>query len=95
LAAPVLVLVGFFVAGAGILSQTLINVTADQALRGRVLSLFGMLFRGSPAIGALIMGFFSEYFGLRPPIVVGALLLFLVWVWFFRHGRLTEMPESQ
>jgi MFS family permease len=95
LAAPILVLVGFFVAGTGILSQTLINVVADQALRGRVLSLFGMLFRGSPAIGALIMGFFSEYFGLRPPIVVGALLLFLVWVWFFRHGRLTEMPESQ
>jgi len=95
LAAPVLVLVGFFVACAGILGQTLINVTADPALRGRVLSLFGVLFRGSPAIGALIMGFFSEYFGLRAPVVVGALLVLLVWLWFFRYGRTPRMPEAE
>ncbi len=50
------------------------QVAVDEAMRGRVLSLFGLIFRGGPALGALIMGAASELVGLQAPLAVGALL---------------------
>jgi predicted MFS family arabinose efflux permease len=43
-------------------------------MRGRALSLFGLIFRGGPALGALIMGAASEALGLQAPLAAGALL---------------------
>ena len=40
----------------GIGVQTLMQLTVDASVRGRVLSIFGLTFRGVPALGALIMG---------------------------------------
>jgi MFS family permease len=69
-------------AGSGpISSRTLIQVSVDATLRGRVLSIYGLIFRGAPALGALIMGAALEYVGLRPPSFVGALLVIAVWLW--------------
>ena len=55
--------------------------------RGRVLSLYGLIFRGGPALGALVMGGLSEVFGLRLPLAGGACLAALAWavVWSRRH----------
>ncbi len=74
---------GFALVTAGVGTQTLLQTSVDEAVRGRVLSLFGLVFRSGPAIGALIMGLASELLGLRWPLVIGALLGALAWavVW--------------
>jgi len=73
---------GFSQVVIGIGEQTLVQNASDPAMRGRVLSLYGMIGRAGPAIGALIMGALAEVFGLRWPVMGGAaiMLLFLFWL---------------
>jgi MFS family permease len=85
-AAALLVGAGYFSASVGISAQTLISIAVDETMRGRVLSLFGVCFRGSPAIGAVVMGAASEAYGLRIPVFAGAVLLFVCWLWFKRRS---------
>jgi predicted MFS family arabinose efflux permease len=68
-----------FVAGAamvitGIGAQTLIQASVDHSMSGRVMALYGMIFRAGPALGTVAMGTASTHFGLRPPLAVGAVL---------------------
>lgn len=65
---------GFGMVTAGVGTQTLLQTSVDEAVRGRVLSLFGLVFRSGPAVGALAMGLASEVAGLRWPLVIGSLL---------------------
>ena len=51
-----LLITGFAVIIAGVGEQTLLQNAVDPAMRGRVMSLYGMIGRGAPAIGAIIMG---------------------------------------
>jgi MFS family permease len=66
-------------------SQILIQNSVDGAMRGRVISLFGVVFKAGPAIGALILGVAAEHFGFRWPLIVSALLLILAWIWAGRR----------
>jgi predicted MFS family arabinose efflux permease len=61
--------------------MTLVQHSVESNMRGRVLSLYGLIFRGGPAVGALIMGYAAEQLGLRIPVVVGALLCLVLWAW--------------
>ena len=82
---------GFGMVVAGVGTQTLMQTSVDEAVRGRVLSLFGLVFRSGPAIGALLMGLVSELIGLRWPLAAGALIgavAFAV-VWR-RRGRISD-----
>ena len=57
--------------------------SVDGAIRGRVLSLYGMLHRGVPALGALLMGIMGDLIGLQPTLIGGALIFcipVLIWV---------------
>src|SRR2546430_5165483 len=68
-----------FVAGAamtitGTGAQTLIQAAVDIRMRGRIMALYGMIFRAGPAVGAVLMGSLSGHFGLRLPLAVGALV---------------------
>jgi MFS family permease len=65
---------GFGMVVAGVGTQTLMQTSVDDEVRGRVLSLFGLVFRSGPAIGALVMGVASERVGLRWPLAVGAMI---------------------
>jgi len=69
--------------GAGI--QTLLQTTINDAYRGRVLSLYGMIMRAGPAIGALCMGVLGDQIGLRWPLLMGCALCLVVWFWFYRR----------
>jgi len=66
----------------GIGEQTLVQNASDPSMRGRVMSLYGMIGRAGPAIGALIMGALAELLGLRWPVTGGAviILLFVFWL---------------
>src|SRR2546421_11552568 len=75
-----------FVAGAamtitGVGAQTLIQAAVDVRMRGRIMALYGMIFRAGPAVGAVLMGALSERFGLRLPLAIGALGSWGVWGW--------------
>jgi predicted MFS family arabinose efflux permease len=73
-----------FVAGTamvitGVGAQTLIQASTDRGMAGRVMALYGMIFRAGPALGAVVMGTASEHFGLRLPLAIGATVSCLCW----------------
>ena len=74
---------GFGMVTAGVGTQTLVQTSVDETIRGRVLSLFGLIFRSGPALGALAMGVASEWVGLRLPLAIGSLIgvLGFLYVW--------------
>ncbi len=81
-----------FVAGgamvlAGVTTQTLLQLNVAPALRGRVMSLYGLVFRSGPAIGALLMGIASEWVGLSWPVAVGASLALVAGAGFWHRYR--------
>jgi predicted MFS family arabinose efflux permease len=69
---------GVGIAASGIALQTTIHLAVEPAMRGRILSIHGVIFRGGPALGALIMGAVSEFTGLRTPVAVGAVVMLAV-----------------
>jgi hypothetical protein len=64
----------------GISIQTLLQNSASSAMVGRVLSLWGMITRAAPAMGALTYGATSEFLGLQLPVLLGCLLCSLAWL---------------
>lgn len=66
-------------------NQTLIQYAVDPALRGRVVSLYGLIARGGPAVGALLMGAAADRFGLSVPLAFGAALCLVLWLWAWRQ----------
>jgi MFS family permease len=89
-----------FVAGTamtitGVGAQTLIQAAVDVGMRGRIMALYGMIFRAGPAVGAVLMGSLSERFGLRLPLAVGALVSCGFWVWArLRQKRIAATLEA-
>ncbi|MEE8516652.1 MAG: MFS transporter [Alphaproteobacteria bacterium] len=78
---PFLALISFSTTVNNISIQSLVQNAVDGAMRGRVMSIYGMIFRGGPAIGALVMGGLSESFGLRLPIAAGGVVCLAAWLW--------------
>ena len=83
-AMPFLVVAGFSLVMQGVSVQTLIQTAVAGELRGRVLAVYGIVARGCPAIGALMLGGLSEHFGLRLPLAGGAAVCLVLWVWAAR-----------
>jgi predicted MFS family arabinose efflux permease len=99
IALPCLAIAGFGLVVSGIGAQTLVQSAVATAVRGRVMALYGMIFRGGPALGALAMGVASEHIGLRAPVAAGAILCALYWLWARPQqplvaGQLESAPES-
>ncbi|WP_158045783.1 MFS transporter [Skermanella pratensis] len=80
-AIPSLGVLGACMVVTGVGTQTLLQLSVAGEMRGRVLSLYGVIFRGGPALGALIVGVASERFGLRIPLAASAGLAVLAWLW--------------
>ncbi|NKC31577.1 MFS transporter [Roseomonas sp. BU-1] len=76
----------------GISVQTLIQSAADPGYRGRMLSLWGLITRACPALGALALGALGEVFGLRWPTLVAVLLFLGVFAWGV--ARLRRMQQE-
>jgi MFS family permease len=95
-AVPAVVVFGFCMSTAGIAIQTLVQLAADRSMRGRVMGLYGLIFRGAPAVGALSAGLASAHFGLRLPVFFGALLVIAVGVWtYLSRDRVTAALETK
>jgi predicted MFS family arabinose efflux permease len=81
-----------FVAGAamvitGVGAQTLIQASTDRAMAGRVMALYGMIFRAGPALGAVLTGTASVHFGLRLPLALGAAVSCACWALTLNRRR--------
>ncbi len=77
-------------------NQTLIQSASDTAMRGRVISNYGLVNQGLPSFGTLLSGAIAEHIGLRLPIAAGAVLLALGWLWLWRmrHGLAAIMETD-
>ncbi|HTQ35213.1 MAG TPA: MFS transporter [Stellaceae bacterium] len=63
----------------GIGAQTLIQASTERSMAGRVMALYGMIFRAGPALGAVVMGTASVHLGLRLPLAIGAIVSCICW----------------
>jgi predicted MFS family arabinose efflux permease len=79
LALPCVFIAGTAMVITGIGAQTLIQASTDRSMAGRVMALYGMIFRAGPALGAVVMGTASEHFGLRLPLAIGATVSIACW----------------
>jgi predicted MFS family arabinose efflux permease len=75
IAAPLAALLGFVAIATGIAGQTLMQLSAEEHVRGRMMSLFALLQRGVPAMAALALGALSEVIGFRIAAICTALVL--------------------
>jgi len=62
----------------GICTQTLIQQTVAENYRGRVMSLWGLIFRGVPALGVLVMGLASDYSSLSVVVLAASTIAILL-----------------
>ncbi len=99
IAVPGVAMFGFCLSSAGIAIQTIIQLSSDRAMRGRVMGLYGLIFRGAPAIGALAAGVASVHFGLRWPVIVGAVIVIGAAGWTYsKHAEIVAVvpkPETE
>ncbi len=80
-------------------TQALTQSAVDNDMRGRVMSLYLLIFRGMPAIGSVLAGHAAELYGLRATFAAGAAVCLAIWLYAMpkRHaialameGRLTR-----
>lgn len=83
-----LALVFLFFSGSGLLTQyammnTTVQHTVSDEVRGRVMSIYVLMFLGLSPIGSLQIGWLSEHFGTAIAIRVGAIIVFLFGILVF------------
>ncbi len=71
-------------------NQTLIQSAVDPHLRGRVMSVYGLIMQGVPAFGALLLGGAAEHIGLRIPVFIGGTICLGVWFIAWRQRAVLE-----
>lgn len=77
-------------------TQTLIQTAVDRHMRGRVLSIWGITFRGGPAIGSFAMGWLAEHWGFGTPVAIGGLACLAAAMVTYRHrARLAALLEAE
>jgi MFS family permease len=82
---------GFMLNGSGIIIQSLIQANVPNTIRGRVVSLYGMIWLGIPAVGAFVMGAAADFVGFRLPVAVGAGVIIVAFFWAVpRRARLRD-----
>jgi MFS family permease len=67
---------------------SLVQLVAPNEMRGRVMSIYMLAFRGAMPLGSLVSGYFATFFGAPNVIAVNGVLLFAVAVYFLvrSHG---------
>jgi MFS family permease len=74
------VLVGFALNTMSTGTQALVQSAVEDSFRGRVMGVYTLIYRGTPAIGALVLGAAAEVAGLQVTFAVAAGVGTLIWV---------------
>ncbi len=69
--------------GVNIAGQVTVQGSVRGDLRGRVMSLWGLLNRSGPAVGALLIGGLAEFWGFPLPLLVGVAVSAVVAIFVF------------
>ena len=95
-AVPCVAAFGFCLSSAGIAIQTIVQLSSDRNMRGRVMGLYGLIFRGAPSLGALAAGLASVHFGLRFPVIFGAVIVIAAAGWTYsKHAQIAAaVPKN-
>ena len=80
---------GLLLMVSGIATQTTLQLEVAPRFRGRMLSLYGVIIRGGPALGALLVGTLTDQIGMRWPLLLSATLTATI-LW----RKLLEIPNS-
>lgn len=88
-------LIGAAASAHGISVQVLAQTAASAAMRGRIMSLWALVTRACPAMGALALGTAGEAFGLRLPTLAAVLLSVGIFLWgLSRMGGIARQLEG-
>lgn len=87
---------GFALTLMGVGIQAMTQVTVADDMRGRVMILYAMIYRGLPAVGALTIGVIAEYIGIRSTFALAALVTLVAWLTLARrHKSIDEAMSVQ
>jgi predicted MFS family arabinose efflux permease len=94
-ALPMAAVVGFAFIAQSVSNQTLIQSAIETGLRGRVLSVYGMINQAVPSLGTMAIGLAAERWGLRAPVAIGAIVCLALWLWTWRfRGHMATLLET-
>jgi MFS family permease len=97
LALGALVLVGASSAAFAATTNSLLQLSAPPAVRGRVLALWSVVFLGSTPIGGPLVGWVSQHAGARTGVLIGAVATLATGIALLRSAeretRPAEVPE--
>lgn len=78
---------GFSAANAMAIANTIVQTTAPDELRGRIMSVYTTVFLGSAPIGGLIAGAISQRWGVEMSMFVGGIIVTTVALYLFTKLR--------
>ena len=84
IASGTVMVTGFAFIVQSISNQTLIQSAIQPEMRGRVMSIYGIIAQSVPSLGTLSMGALAVHWGLRWPVAIGGVLCALLWAWSWR-----------
>lgn len=87
-------------AGLGLIMQfatinSMIQHVVRDHIRGRVMSIYVLMFMGMLPIGSYLMGVLAEYYGPARAIQVGAFVVFLAGIYFFFQRKVLRKEYAQ
>ena len=86
---------GFSVTVAGIAGQVMVQSAIHDEMRGRVMSIWGIIMRGGVPTGAFILGLLSSFLGYQISLIILTLLFIIVLIVTIpRSGPLIKRMES-
>jgi MFS family permease len=95
LSAALLIPVGFFIMLQMACSNTLIQAMVPDALRGRVMALYSMMFMGMAPFGALLGGALADRLGAPITVATGGVASIAGAIWFGRKLRIFRGEARQ
>ncbi|MGE3711617.1 MAG: MFS transporter, partial [Hyphomicrobiaceae bacterium] len=77
-------------------AQAVVQSAVDNSLRARVMSIYSMIYRGAPFVGALVIGAAADVIGLQPAFAIATLICVPAWLLIMvRRRSMTLALEGQ
>lgn len=94
----VVLLIGLWGMGAGLsmaMTRSIVQVSADPALRARMLAVFQMTFMGAGPLGAIVMGFLISELGVLHSLYLPPIMSLIIFIIAFFATNLWNLPMPQ
>jgi predicted MFS family arabinose efflux permease len=86
---------GLCIVGVVSMYSSLVQLTTTDAMRGRVMSIFMLAFRGGMPLGNLLAGFVAQRYSISLALAINGCVLFAIAAFFLIKGtKLDEMQEG-